>query len=238
MLNASPLHACRVLLLLLAAIPGVLNAATPAAPPPPVTSDVRVSVTVMANQKKVPAAGAVVWIPGSKLPAPPPGSARISSKSKRFDPRIVAVPVGATVDFPNLDRIFHNVFSLSEKAKFDLGLYKKGTSKPVTFQNPGLVRIYCNIHPQMAAYLMVVDGDIFGVSGTDGVVTLSGIPVGKHPVKVWDEKGGETMTTVEVIAGRTAPLAVVMDGSSWREVPHLNKYGKEYAPPDDDENRY
>ena len=146
--------------------------------------------------------------------------------------------MGSTVEFPNLDPIFHNVFSLSEKAKFDLGLYKNGASKPMTFEKPGLVRIYCNIHPQMAAYLMVVDGEIFGVGGADGVVVLSGVPPGRHPVKVWDEKGGESTTTVEVISGQTTPLAIVLEGSSWRDVAHKNKYGKKYPPPDDDENRY
>lgn len=245
MLKLAAIRIGGALLPLLSAAPA-RSAVGPLVPPP--AGDVRASVTVVAPKKKrIPAAGAVVWIPGSKRPvakgpaAPPsilPSAPRIASKSKRFEPRIAAVPVGSTVDFPNFDRIFHNVFSLSEKAKFDLGLYKKGTSKPVTFENPGLVRIYCNIHPQMAAYLMVVDGEIFGVAGTDGVVVLSGVAPGRQPVKVWDEKGGESMTTVEVISGTTVPLAILLDGSSWRDVPHTNKYGKEYPPPDDDDNQY
>src|SRR5262249_42883349 len=111
---------------------------SPTATPTPVPGDLRVSVSVTTNKKKVAGAGAVVWIPGSKKTgAAPAASARISSKNKRFDPHVLAVPKGTTVDFPNLDRIHHNVFSLSETAPFDLGLYKNGASKPWTFEKPG-----------------------------------------------------------------------------------------------------
>lgn len=197
------------------------------------------SVTLIGpDGKRAPAAGTVVWLPG--VPggkAASPAHPKIASKAKRFDPRITVVPAGTAVDFPNLDNIFHNVFSLSEKNRFDLGLYRNGAFRSMTFDNPGLVRIYCNIHPQMAAYIMVVDGP-WAQTGPDGTATLEGVPAGKRTLRFWDEKGGERTETVDVVSGRPASVAIVLDGSAWREIPHKNKYGKEYPPPDDDENRY
>jgi plastocyanin len=211
--------------------------ATRAATPTPVPGEVRVSVWIQSAGKKAAGAGAVVWIPGSAAPQQAPKKT-IASKGKRFEPRVSAVPAGATVEFPNLDRIHHNVFSLSERAKFDLGLYKNGASKPWTFPNAGLVRIYCNIHPQMAAYLMVVDGHNYAQAGTDGIAVLSGVPPGRHPLKAWEERGGEWTGSVEVLSGKTAPVTVSLDASAYREAPHTRKDGTGYPPPDDDDNRY
>ena len=212
------------------------------APAPPEAGDVRVTVMVLGpDRHPSPAAQAIVWISEGQRPgsfAPPSVHPRIASKSKRFEPRITAVPVGTTIDFPNLDGIFHNVFSVSPGAKFDLGLYRNGASRTMTFDNPGLVRIYCNIHPQMAAYLMVIDGKIWGQTGPDGTAVLAKVPAGRAVVRAWDEKGGDYQGTVDVTAGKAASLAIELDGSSWREAPHTNKYGKKYPPPDDDANRY
>lgn len=205
------------------------------------TGDIRVTVTVLGpDHRPLPAPQAIVWIPGAAKAPPEPAASRprVASKNKRFDPRITAVPAGTTVDFPNLDGIFHNVFSLSPGAKFDLGLYRNGATRTMTFDNPGLVRVYCNIHPQMAAYLMVIDGTNWAQTGADGSAVLANAPAGRVAVRAWDEKGGDYQGTVEVEAGRTAALAIVLDGSSWRDTPHTNKYGRKYPPPDDDANRY
>ena len=185
-------------------------------------------------------AGVVIWLEpiDRPLPAMPPRKVEMQQKDKQFVPHVVAISLGSTVEMPNLDMIFHNAFSLSEKARFDLGLYRNGASKPWTFENPGLVRIYCNIHPQMAAFVLVVDGTTYGQAGADGIVVLSGVPPGRRTVKVWDERGDEWTGAADVLPGRTASLSVMLDASKWREVPHRNKYGKEYPPPDDDENRY
>lgn len=214
--------------------------------PAPATGDVRVSVTVVGTDRRaLPAAQAIVWIPDStakkqrpaEAPAPAGGS-RVASKGKRFDPRITAVPAGTTVEFPNLDRIFHNVFSLSPNAKFDLGLYRNGASRAMTFDTPGLVRVYCNIHPQMAAYLLVIDGTIWAQTGAEGNAVLARAPAGRVTVRAWDEKGGDYQGTVDVVAGKAVTLAIALDGSSFKDTPHTNKYGKKYPPPDDDANRY
>ena len=215
----------------------------------PATGDIKVSLTVLSPDRKVTAvAQAIVWIPdATKARAGGPGGPsglspaalpRIASKNKRFEPRVTAVPAGTTVEFPNLDGIFHNVFSLSPAATFDLGLYRNGASRSMTFEKPGLVRVYCNIHPQMAAYLLVIDGTVWAQTGADGSAVLLRVPAGLVGVRAWDEKGGDYQGTVEVVAGKSAALAIALDGSSFRDAPHTNKYGKKYPPPDDDANRY
>ena len=241
--------ACAATLAFLAAARGGMSTPESAAA---ASFDLRVSVTVLGSDHRAqPAAQAIVWIPDpaakprpggaspAATPAAPPSPApRIASKSKRFDPRITAVPAGTTVEFPNLDGIFHNVFSLSPNAKFDLGLYRNGASRAMTFDTPGLVRVYCNIHPQMAAYLVVIDGTIWAQTGADGTAVLLRVPAGKVAVRAWDEKGGDYQGTVDVAAGKNAPFAIVLDGSNFKDAPHTNKYGKKYPPPDDDANRY
>jgi plastocyanin len=208
---------------------------------PAAAGEVRVTVSVLTPERKtVPGAGAVVWIADAAAAKQAAASARskIASKNKRFNPHVAVVPAGGTVDFPNLDRIDHNVFSLSEGARFDLGLYRKGGSRAMTFENPGVVRIYCNIHPQMAAVLVVIDGGIWAQAGDDGTAVLANVPAGKAAVHAWDEKGGDFTAAVEVPAAGAVPLAIILDGSAWRETGHKNKYGKDYPPPDDDGNRY
>ena len=212
----------------------------------PATGDVRVLVTVLGpDRRSVPAGQAVVWVPDDGAKARPgrasPGSApaaRIASKGKRFDPRITAVPAGSTVEFPNLDSIFHNVFSLSPGARFDLGLYRNGATRTMTFDTAGLVRVYCNIHPQMAAYLLVIDGTIWAQTDVDGSAVLAHVPAGRAVVRAWDERGGDFRGTVDVAAGQTVTFTIALDGSNFRDAPHTNKYGKKYPPPDDDANRY
>ncbi len=196
--------------------------------------------------KSGPAADAVVWVPGAKAVRKPAagaagtGKLSLASRDKRFDPRVLVIPVGSTVEFPNVDKIFHNVFSLSETARFDLGLYRKGEARSMAFTKPGLVRIYCNIHPQMAAFILVVEGDAYGQAGADGTVTLEGLPPGRHVVRAWNERGGDWTGTVEIPEGPgPGPvLPIVLDASTWKEAPHKNKHGKDYPPPDDDDNRY
>lgn len=209
--------------------------------PPVVAGDIRVAVSVLTPEKRtVPGAGAVVWVVDEAAARAAAANAkpRIASKGKRFDPHVAAVPAGGTVQFPNLDGIYHNVFSLSEKAQFDLGLYRNGASRAMTFERPGLVRIYCNIHPQMAAVLVVLDGAIWAQAGADGTAVLPGVPPGKATVRAWDERGGDFTAVVDVPVSGAVPVAISLDGSSWRETGHKNKYGKDYPPPDDDGNRY
>jgi len=228
-------------LLTLGIVVSALAMAGPPAAPGESTGQLRAVVTLTgADGRTATAAQAVVWIPGLGNPKESRPAARLvmSSKDKRFEPRVLAVPVGAPVSFPNLDKIFHNVFSLSDKNRFDLGLYRNGASRTAIFEHPGVVRVYCNIHSQMAAYVVVVDGAFYGRTGADGVVLLSAVPAGRHPLRAWDERGGEWSGSVEVLPGRTVEVPVGLDERGWRDQPHKNKYGKSYPLPGDDDNRY
>jgi plastocyanin len=184
-----------------------------------------------------PAAGAVLWVLGVPAPAPPAAAPAMASKDKRFDPHVVAVPRRSTVVFPNLDKIFHNVFSRSAGNEFDLGLYRGGKSREFQFAAPGLVRIYCNIHSEMAAYVMVLDGAAYAVADESGRYRITGLPEGRRDLHAWHERAGESTAAVDV-AGRTAVLDLVLDASGYREQPHKNKYGEDYPPATHDADRY
>jgi plastocyanin len=149
---------------------------------------------------------AVVWLdaPG----AAPLAQARVTLDQRNLDfhPRVLVVRVGTAVDFPNNDTVFHNVFSYRDGKKFDLGMYPPGTSKKILFDKPGLSRIFCNIHPHMAAYVMAVDTPYFAVSDERGVFTMAGVPAGAYTYHAW-RPGGQTLTG-SVTVDSTHPLDI------------------------------
>ena len=130
------------------------------------------------------------------------------------------------------------MFSLSEIARFDLGLYRNGASRSVTFAKPGVIRIYCNIHPSMSAFLVVVEGRAYGKTPASGTVLLPPVRPGAYRLRVWHERGGEKSVDVTVRPGTVTAAEVALDASRWRPEAHRNKYGKDYPPPDDDQTRY
>ena len=170
----------------------------------------------------------VVYVEGVKA-RPRPGHATVTMKGKAFTPRVLAVGVGTTVDFPNEDPIFHNVFSVSGDNRFDLELYKRPRSGSWTFQHPGIARVYCNIHPQMSAVVLVRDNPFFTKAAPDGTFTLEGLPPGRYVLKAWHERGGETATEVAVPADGRATAELHLDASTYKQLPHKNKYGKDYT---------
>jgi plastocyanin len=153
-----------------------------------------------------PTQNAVVWLAASSAPAGPTRKAVLDQRNLQFFPRVLAVRVGTTVDLPNNDKVFHNVFSFRDGKKFDLGMYPKGTSKPVKFDQPGLARLFCNIHPNMAAYVLAVDSPYFAVSNEDGTFTISGIPPGTYTYHAW-RPGGQPVTGSIAVDGNT-PLEI------------------------------
>lgn len=171
---------------------------------------------------------AVVWVEGPRV-KPPPSTAVIAMKGKAFTPRVAVVPVGGTVEFPNQDPIFHNVFSVSGENRFDLDLYKKPKSRGWTFRSPGLVRVYCNIHPQMSAYVLVRDNPFWARVGADGSFAIDGVPPGTWTVRAWHERGGEGAQAATVPAEGAIDLALTLDASRFKRAPHKNKFGKDYA---------
>ncbi|MEO8189668.1 MAG: carboxypeptidase regulatory-like domain-containing protein [Acidobacteriota bacterium] len=218
-------------------------APTPGAGPAASSSAGSISGRVTIVKAGVPlpeAANTIVWIEGLHSPGASGRSSRAEMKSqgKKFVPRVIAVSRTGEVQFPNADPIYHNVFSVSAPNRFDLGLYRSGGSKEKRFEEPGLVRVYCNIHPQMVGFVMVVDSDYAAVTGPDGSFRFGGVPPGNWTVRAWQEEGGEAQAPVTVRARVETPaLALTMDASAYKAQPHKNKYGKEYPPaaPSDDE---
>ncbi len=169
------------------------------------TPAVDVSGTVQINGKT--GANAVVWIdaPGAARPARIK-PAVLDQRDVQFFPQVLAVQVGTKVSFPNNDRVFHNVFSFHESNRFDLGLYPVGMVKEVPFDKEGLSRVYCNIHPQMAAYVMVVATPYFAVSDAKGRFTINAVPSGTHTYHAWYPGG--TLLNDTFTAAADQPLDV------------------------------
>lgn len=195
---------------------------------------------VKAGSPRPDASDAVVWIEGLRRSSIPGGvSGRMKSENKHFTPRVVVVSRHETAEFPNVDPIYHNVFSVSGGNRFDLGLYRSGSSKKQRFDEPGLVRVYCNIHPQMIGFVMVVDSDYAVMTGTDGSFRLEGVPPGSYMVKAWHEEAPEQQAIPVTVHSRAdSPLSMRLDVSDYRTQPHKNKYGKDYPPPSSDDERY
>jgi plastocyanin len=140
-----------------------------------------------------PEPNAVVWIEAEVASGREIRKAVLDQRNLTFSPHVLAVRAGTTVEFPNRDRVFHNVFSFHDGKRFDLGMYPVGTVRNVTFGEPGLSRIFCNIHPNMAAYVMAVDSEYFAVSDSSGRFLIPAVPPGTHIYHAW-HPGGTTLT--------------------------------------------
>src|SRR5512144_1957163 len=181
-----------------------------------------------AGSPRPDASNAVVWIEGPRREDGPGPAVKMAQKSKRFTPRVLIVPRLGTVEFPNNDPVYHNVFSVSGTNRFDLGLYRSGASKSRTFSEPGLVRVYCNIQPQMVGFLMVVDSDFASVTDRGGTFRFDGVPPGSWTLHAWHEEGTETSVPLVVPTEGDSPMTISIDTTAFRPLPHKNKYGKEY----------
>jgi plastocyanin len=152
----------------------------------------------------------------------------IRQQNLQFAPRVSVVVKGTTVDFPNEDKVFHNVFSLSQPARFDLGLYRSGSSKSVQFKREGVVDVFCNIHPEMSSRVLVVPTTFFATTDASGKFRIDGVPEGTYPVVVWQAHGEEKRGQVKVEAGRAATVTFdVAEGD--RPKQHLRKDGTPYG---------
>jgi plastocyanin len=128
----------------------------------------------------------------------PPGRARMDQRAEQFSPRVLAVTAGTTVDFPNNDRTFHNVFSLSRVRSFDLGRFAPGRTGSVRFDRPGIVPVFCDIHSHMSAFILVFSHPFFAVSDDDGQYVIEGVPAGTYALVAWSELGTATPRRVTV----------------------------------------
>jgi len=184
---------------------------------------------------------AVVWLvpaaqPASDTLAPKPMDAVLRQKNKAFEPHLLVVAKGSTVQFPNLDPWFHNVFSLFNGKKFDLGLYEAGTSRTVHFDREGVSYIFCNIHPEMSAVVVVVSSPYYSIAAKNGEFSIAGVPPGRYMLRVWAENSLpetlEALSREEELNGTmhsVGTLRVRQADSGTTQ--HKNKYGQDYEPP-------
>ena len=157
-------------------------------------------------------------------------------KDKSFTPHLLVVEVGSSVDFPNRDPFFHNVFSLFDGKRFDLGLYEAGATNSVRFDRVGVSFLFCNIHPQMSAVVVAVDTPYYGKTDHSGRVTLNDVPEGRYEIHVWYERALpeelKNLTRVVTLSGSTFNLGTLRIPENQNFTPaHKNKYGQDYTPP-------
>jgi plastocyanin len=149
----------------------------------------------------------VVYLTGANArisPAPGGGGPSLKQINQSFEPHVLGVPVGTTVDFPNMDLVYHNVFSYSKTKRFDLGYYCKGKSKRVTFEKPGIVQVFCDIHSTMSAYVFVADTPFVTQPDESGTYAFGDLPNGTYTLKVWHPDLGERSMNVTVVDGSSS----------------------------------
>jgi hemoglobin len=181
--------------------------------------------TLMLEGKQPSGLGLVMmWPKGGKVAKRPARFRVIEQRNKTFAPHLMAVPVGSTVAFPNFDSIYHNVFSLSQPQRFDLGLYKSGDMRQVVFNKPGIIRLGCNIHANMSAYLVVVDAPHYVVAEQDGGFSFRNLKPGKYKVQAWSEQSAEPMTTEITIKQGDNQTTIDLKGGA-SQGPSEDKFG-------------
>lgn len=183
-----------------------------------------------ADGDRVDPSNVAVYLEGTATQAPENAGApqRITQQGLRFEPALAVVMTGSAVEFPNNDNVFHNVFSLSRTRRFDLGLYRSGATKAVTFNRPGVVDVYCNIHPDMSAHVLVLDTLHYDVADRDGSFEIRGIPEGTYEVVGWQRYGEPFRGRVTVRSSSTARLDIPLTAA---EAPrrHTRKDGTPYG---------
>lgn len=194
----------------------------------PATASVSGSVKVtLKGAAKGSAAGIVVYLTGFTEPAPA-AHGEVEMQAKGFSPAVAAITAGQTVDFPNRDTVYHNVFSASATKSFDLGQYKQGESKSRQFNAPGVVDVYCNIHPLMAATILVLPNRKWAIAGKDGAFAIDGVPPGKWTLYAYSRFADKPVKREVVVeAGKPVVLDLAIDESR-ADTPHLNKFGQPY----------
>jgi plastocyanin len=224
------------------------DATLPVAPQTRVRAEVEVVKRGAENQATSKASSAdasnvVVWlvpldssVPTLPATARPTEIAELVQRNKTFQPHMLVVEVGTVVQFPNKDPFFHNIFSLFEGKRFDLGLYEAGSSRTVRFDRPGVSFLFCNIHAEMSGVVVAVETPYFGSSDRSGHLAISSVPDGRYEMHVWyerslpeDLKGLTRVLNISDSSRSLSPIRV-LDNPSFSPA-HKNKYGQDYVPP-------
>ena len=200
------------------------------------TTDVRMRIQLPAQPGRSPAPHAVLWLkPLDETQVPPflpEHHYTLLQKNRMFTPHLLVIPVGSIVDFPNADPFFHNVFSLFDGKRFDLGLYEAGTTKAVTFSREGISFIFCNIHPEMSAVVITLSTSLYNVADSSGVFHLSNVPPGDYELHVWIEGVAQTslsqMTRRIHLTQGSGDLGALTIPAIKQDSKHTNMYGQPY----------
>ena len=198
-------------------------------------SVVRGSVRVLHHDESAAeSADVVVWLTPlqAAVPVEPGPAGRLLQKGKKFIPHVLAITQGTEIEFPNQDLFFHNVFSIHQGKTFDLGLYESGAVRKFKFTQPGVSFIFCNIHPQMSAVVVVLKTRYFAVTDPDGSFQISHVPLGRYKVVMWYELASEAELRslekeMEVVRGDNEISDVILHSSD-APPEHMNKEGEPY----------
>jgi len=226
--------------LFLLLIPGVINSQA--------QQVLRAHVELTRNGHPIKdASKAVVWLtpvgtrfaPPQQLPAEIP---KLVQKNKSFQPSLVVIPVGGKVEFPNHDPFFHNVFSLYEGKRFDLGLYESGTTRFVQFDKPGISFIFCNIHAEMNAVVIALATPYYAISDARGDVSIANVPPGRYQLEIFHPSVAPDAMHAVAREVTVSPEQNTLGNFSLSETnvvaAHKNKYGRDYDPPQPDTPAY
>jgi plastocyanin len=199
--------------------------------------------TLARHKTGLSSAGVVIWL----TPLQPDAHAastghagpfRLVQKDKMFKPHLLVVPTGSSVEFPNQDPFFHNVFSLFNGKRFDLGLYESGTSRAVRFDREGVSYIFCNIHPEMGAIVLSLNTPYYGVSTAAGAVAIHNVPPGNYRLHVWSEaaQSANPVDAERIVQVGADPVhlgEIALQGVADPMEHHKNKFGEDYRPTHD-----
>jgi plastocyanin len=187
------------------------------------------------------ASNIVIWLSplgagSANAPSSSSYTPHITQINKSFDPHVLVIQVGTPVQFPNKDPFLHNVFSLFDGKRFDLGFYEAGSSKTVHFDRPGVSYLFCNIHPEMSGAVVAVDTPYFGISDRNGRVSIANVPDGRYQLNVWYERSlpedlKSAGRVVTISDSARSPDAVRVTENPNFSLEHKNKYGQDYVPP-------
>jgi len=204
----------------------------------------RVEFTPASKKTREPLPRAVVWLTPvadayteltRATPSPPNAHFQLVQRNKRFEPSLLVVPVGTAVEFPNRDPFFHNVFSLFEGRRFDLGLYEAGSTRTVHFDRPGISYIFCNIHPEMSSVVIALSTRLYALSNSAGRISIASVPAGRYMLHVWSEHAlpdsMEALTREVTIGADSTSLGTLrLAQNPDPTLAHKNKYGQDYEP--------
>jgi plastocyanin len=195
------------------------------------------------------ASNLVAWLtPLGDTPAAPMPPQRpyqipkLVQKDKSFQPSLLVIPAGGKVEFPNHDPFFHNVFSLFDGKRFDLGLYESGTTRFVLFEKPGISFIFCNIHAQMSAVIIALNTPYYAISSRHGDLTIAHVLPGRYRLHLFQPSvAPDALTSAErevTVTPSNTSLGNFVLSESNLAMAHKNKYGRDYDPPDPDSPAY